>query len=292
MTYKRYDEILNWILRHPAYDPDDFLIIYKHRGTPQGLKALRVSRVAHVSRRTVILRDNTQIPCHRIVQIRNHHTGEILAGKELGLDEEILVEARSKSREEKLTEVAKPLEAQGVTVAVRASYPEEGEYSWEEALLPFAEVGSVEIAFQKTHIFLERVEIRDVIAPFSKLPLKASSAHMPHAKLTKPEVFAAAVEKTLRITKALGCPLIIAHPSYGSFKGRLQEIEAFLAQRIDPLLERAGVLLCWETFAGKRRFLSGIEEITAFCRGREHHAACYDTSHLLKPQAEAKPMLT
>jgi len=26
--------------------------------------------------------------------------------------------------------------------------------------------------------------------------------------------------------------------------------------------------------------------IAAFCQGREHHAACYDTAHLHKPQAE------
>ncbi|MBN1812898.1 MAG: hypothetical protein JXA14_13775 [Anaerolineae bacterium] len=44
-------------------------------------------------------------------------------------------------------------------------------------------------------------------------------------------------------------------------------------------------------FEGKRRFLSGIAGIAAFCRdknrqGQTHHAACYDTSHLHKPQAE------
>jgi hypothetical protein len=74
---------------------------------------------------------------------------------------------------------------------------------------------------------------------------------------------------------------------------------------VDPLLAQAEVTLCWETFSGRRRFLSGIEGIAAFCRGREHHAvrqgfakhpvapaewtrhaACYDTSHLHKPRAE------
>jgi sugar phosphate isomerase/epimerase len=175
---------------------------------------------------------------------------------------------------------------QKVTVAVRAAYPEEGEYDWEEALLPFAALGSVEVAFHNTHLFLEKVDIRSVVAPFSALPLQASSLHMCHAKLTKPDVFVAALEKTVQIAEALSCPVIVVHPCYGSLKGRLQEVNTFLAQRIDPLLERAGVLLCWETFSSRRRFLSGIEGIAAFCEGRKWHAACYDTSHLLKPQEE------
>jgi sugar phosphate isomerase/epimerase len=31
--------------------------------------------------------------------------------------------------------------------------------------------------------------------------------------------------------------------------------------RVDPLLARTGVALCWEDFAGRRRFLSGVENI-------------------------------
>jgi len=180
----------------------------------------------------------------------------------------------------------KPYQPRGITVSVRADYPEEGEYSWTEALLPFTSVGAVEVAFHKTQLFLDKVQIHDVIAPFSKLPLKAASVHMAHAKITKPETFVAALEKTVRIAEALNCSVIVVHPSYGSLRGRLQEVNAFFAQMIDPLLKAANVTLCWETFSGKRRFLSGIEGIAAFCEGRQWHHACYDTSHLHKPNRD------
>jgi uncharacterized protein (UPF0248 family) len=82
MAHKRYYELLNRILRHPDYTPDDFLIVYAHRGAPQGLDSLRVSELAHVGRRFFTLSHGTEIPLHRIVQIRNRRTGEILVGDE------------------------------------------------------------------------------------------------------------------------------------------------------------------------------------------------------------------
>ena len=169
-------------------------------------------------------------------------------------------------------------------MAVRVAYPEGGEYSWTEALRPFSALGAVEVAFRSPQLFLNEVEIRDVVSPFSKLPVQAATIHMAHAPITEPEIFARTLEKTVRIAKELECPLIVVHPS----RGRPPQVEEFFAQRIDPLLERAGALLCWETFESKRRFLSGIEGIAAFClcRGRGWHGACYDTSHLLKPQEE------
>lgn len=99
MTHKRHYELLNRILHHPDHNPDDFLVIYEHRGAPQGLKKLRVSALVHVSRRTMVLHHDIKIPLHRIVQIRNRHTGEILAGKELderilrGIQEEVVPQA-------------------------------------------------------------------------------------------------------------------------------------------------------------------------------------------------------
>jgi sugar phosphate isomerase/epimerase len=169
---------------------------------------------------------------------------------------------------------------QGITLAVRAAYPERGEYDWEESLRPFVEVGAVEVAFVDPYLF-QGVQVRDVVAPFSRLPLKASSVHMAHVRLTESEIFMETLEKTVWIAEALGSPLIIVHPSRGQPPN-----EGFFTKSVDPLLERAGVLLCWETFSSRRRFLSGIEGIAAFCEGRRWHAACYDTSHLLKPQEE------
>ncbi|MFQ6102496.1 MAG: sugar phosphate isomerase/epimerase family protein, partial [Anaerolineae bacterium] len=84
------------------------------------------------------------------------------------------------------------------------------------------------------------------------------------------------------IAQGLDCSPIVVHPT----NARLSEVEGKIASVVDPLLAEAGVTLCWETFSGRRRFLSSIEGIAAFCRGHEHHAACYDTAHLHKPQAE------
>ena len=37
---------------------------------------------------------------------------------------------------------------------------------------------------------------------------------------------------------------------------------------VGALLKQVGVTLCWETFAGRRRFLSSIEGIAAFCASK------------------------
>lgn len=134
-------------------------------------------------------------------------------------------------------------EGRKINVAVRVSYPEDGQYDWYSALAEYIEVGAVEIAFHKSQLFLENVAISDVLTPFSKLPLTVASVHMAHAKITKPETFVAVLEKTIRIAEALGCGFIIVHPSYGSLRGSLEEFNAFFAQRIDPLLEATNTTL-------------------------------------------------
>ncbi len=175
-------------------------------------------------------------------------------------------------------------------IAVRVSYPERGDYNWYNALAAYAEVGCVEVAFYQPDLFLSRVQVDKVLAPFSTLPLRATSVHMAQARIAEFDAFLAVLRKTIAIAQDLDCALIVVHPT----NARLAEVEEKIAAAVDPLLAQAGVTLCWETFAGRRRFLSGIEGIAAFCRGREHHvvrqgsrhAACYDTSHLHKPQAE------
>ncbi len=167
-------------------------------------------------------------------------------------------------------------------IAVRVSYPERGDYNWYEALATYAEVGCVEVAFYRPELFLQRVTMEKVLAPFSVLPLTATSVHMAQAKIADFGAFLAVLRKTISIVQGLDCSLIVVHPT----NARLEEVEGKIAAAVDPLLAQAGVTLCWETFAGRRRFLSGIEGIAAFCRGRQHHAACYDTAHLHKPQAE------
>jgi len=165
-----------------------------------------------------------------------------------------------------------------IHIAVRVSYPERGDYDWHQALATYQAIGAVEVAFYRPELFLPEVQVEKVLAPFSTLPLRATSVHMAQAKIAHFADFVAVLRKTLTIAQSLGCSLIVVHPT----NGRLAEVEGKIAAVVDPLLAQAGVTLCWETFSGRRRFLSGIEGIAAFCRGREHHAACYDTSHLHK----------
>lgn len=78
-------------------------------------------------------------------------------------------------------------ECREIRIAVRVSYPELGQYDWHEALAEYAEVSAVEVAFYRVDPCLERVQIEDVCAPFTALPIRAASVHMAHAQITKPE---------------------------------------------------------------------------------------------------------
>lgn len=176
----------------------------------------------------------------------------------------------------------------GIHVSIRAAFPEDGSYNWHDALASYERVGAVEVAFYRPQLFLERVAVEDVVAPFSTLSLRATSVHMAQARIAQFDEFLAVLHKTIPIAQALNCRFVVTHPT----NARLVDVEQKIASAVDPLLAQAGITLCWETFAGRRRFLSGIEGIAAFCRGRPHHAACYDTSHLHKPPAEVLADIT
>lgn len=161
--------------------------------------------------------------------------------------------------------------------SVRVSYPENGEYNWEEALRQYAEVGRVEVAFYSTELFLRNVKIEGVVRPFQgAVPLEVSSVHMAHAGITDFPLFEVILGRTIEIAKALNCQDIIVHPS----KGRLEDVVLFIEEKIDPVLRREKIYLCWETFTSKKRFLTGISGIAEFCKGRQWHKACYDFSHI------------
>jgi sugar phosphate isomerase/epimerase len=174
------------------------------------------------------------------------------------------------------------LSAVAVHIAIRVSYPETGDHNWHDALALYAEGGAVEVAFYRPEPFLARVEEAAVAAPFATLPLRVTTVHMAHAWITEFATFRAVLEKTFDIAQALDCSRVVVHPS----NARLEDVEGWIMAEVNPLLEAADITLCWETFAGQRRFLSGIEEISAFCQGKRYHRACYDTSHLHKPRAE------
>ena len=178
---------------------------------------------------------------------------------------------------------SRPAECEsGIHIAIRAAFPEGGGSSWHDALAAYERVGAVEVAFYRPQLLLKCVTVEDVAAPFSTLSLRATSVHMAQARIGRFDEFLAVLRKTIPMAQALNCRLVVVHPT----NARLADVEHKIATVADPLLVQAGITLCWETFAGRRRFLSGIEGIAAFCRGKPYHAACYDTSHLHKPQAE------
>jgi len=61
--------ILDMILWHPEMDIRKCNITYIHRGAPGNLKKIACSRISSLERGFLILDDETQIPCHRIVKI-------------------------------------------------------------------------------------------------------------------------------------------------------------------------------------------------------------------------------
>lgn len=167
-----------------------------------------------------------------------------------------------------------------MNISIRVSFPENGGYDWIEALKGYEAVGSVEVAFYMPQSFLHIVNIEDVVAPFKNLEMKCSSVHMAHARITEPFIFESVLRKTIEIARALDCNIIVAHPSFG----KLEQAESFIDGTVSPLLEENAIFLCWETFSGKRRFLSGMEGIAAFCMKRNRHKVCFDFSHIHEKQ--------
>lgn len=167
-------------------------------------------------------------------------------------------------------------------ISVRITYPETGKYNWFEVLNNYKEIKLIEIAFYFPKSFLEKVSVEEVITPFQKLNLSASSIHLAHARVTEPKIFEQVLRKSIKIAKELNCDTLVVHPSFG----KLEHVKSFINNVVDPILDENGIFLCWETFESKRRIFSGIEGIANFCLSRIWHRACYDFSHIHKPQEE------
>jgi len=163
--------------------------------------------------------------------------------------------------------------------SVRISYPESGKYNWFEAVKTYKDVGFVEVAFLDPELFLN-AELKDIIIPFEKTNIKVSSIHFAQFNLSKLDLFLKVFNKTTRIAGLLNCDLIVIHPSIGKH----DEVKSFLNEKIDPVLEREGLYLCWETFESKRRIFGGIDEMFKFCKDTRCHRICYDFSHIHKEQ--------
>ena len=163
--------------------------------------------------------------------------------------------------------------------SVRVSYPESKNYNWLEAIKTYKDVGFIEVAFLNPELFM-KVELKDIITPFEKTNIKVSSIHFAQFNLSKLDLFLEVFNKTARIADPLNCNLRVIHPSMG----RYNQIERFLNEKINPILKRKELYLCWETFESKRRIFGGIDNMLKFCKNTCFHRICYDFSHVHKEQ--------
>jgi uncharacterized protein (UPF0248 family) len=72
-------EILNKIFWHPDYNKEDFEVVILHRGVEGDKKAIPLEDVE--IKGNYLIYFDTYIPLHRILEIRNKKTGEILYKK-------------------------------------------------------------------------------------------------------------------------------------------------------------------------------------------------------------------
>ncbi|ABR55195.1 Protein of unknown function DUF504 [Methanococcus vannielii SB] len=72
-------ELINRLLWHPKSSPKDYVIIYLHRGAPDNKKSISVNNI--IINDSFLVFNETHIPFHRILEIKNLKTGEILYKK-------------------------------------------------------------------------------------------------------------------------------------------------------------------------------------------------------------------
>lgn len=65
--------IINMILWHPDMEITETKITYIHRGAPENLKTINGDSFVRFERGFIILKEDTQIPFHRIVKITNNN---------------------------------------------------------------------------------------------------------------------------------------------------------------------------------------------------------------------------
>ena len=72
--------------------------------------------------------------------------------------------------------------------SVRVSYPESKNYNWLEAVKTYKEIGFAEVAFLNPELFLN-AKLKDIIMPFEKTNIEASSIHFAQFNLSKLDLF-------------------------------------------------------------------------------------------------------
>jgi uncharacterized protein (UPF0248 family) len=75
--------ILNRLRWDSNQNPDDYLVTYRHRGVPDDVKRIRASRIRHLGKSYFTVQEEsdeeeTIIPFHRVLEIRNTLDGSII----------------------------------------------------------------------------------------------------------------------------------------------------------------------------------------------------------------------
>ena len=75
--------ILNRLRWDKSERPDNYLITYRHRGAPDDIKRIRASHIVTLGKSYFTIReptadDETVIPFHRILEIRNTDNDEVI----------------------------------------------------------------------------------------------------------------------------------------------------------------------------------------------------------------------
>jgi uncharacterized protein len=74
--------ILNRLRWDPRENADNYLITYRHRGAPNDIKQISATRIVKLGKSYFTLNeeaeDETTIPFHRILEIRNLRNGALI----------------------------------------------------------------------------------------------------------------------------------------------------------------------------------------------------------------------
>jgi uncharacterized protein (UPF0248 family) len=62
--------VLDMLIWHPKKNIEKCLITYKHRGAQGNIKTIPGNQIKSLKGGFIILIDQTQIPCHRIIRIK------------------------------------------------------------------------------------------------------------------------------------------------------------------------------------------------------------------------------
>jgi sugar phosphate isomerase/epimerase len=173
-------------------------------------------------------------------------------------------------------------------IAIRAQYPEDGSYSWEQTIDKYSLEGNVpiELAFYKSKYFQD-ISSEDIIKPLKEKNISVNSIHFPHFSLPSYNKYKQALTKCCELAKKIGVKYIVAHPPFGTLNKRRD----FLEDIVEPILRNNNVSLLWETFRGNKRILNGIEEIVQYGNGKPNFGACYDFSHIFLDQKKVMEQL-